>query len=86
MDRITERDLNTLVDQINTLTNSPQRYMIDSVIQVGHYHVSHAYGGVCLHRTVNAGGGVRCPLGMGHGTKRELYSELRAFIAGLETK
>jgi len=33
---------------------------------------------------MNTGGGVDTPLGMGYGTKRELFEALRAFIRGIE--
>jgi hypothetical protein len=35
-------------------------------------------------RHVNESGGATCPLGQGHGTKRELYNTMQAFIKGLE--
>jgi hypothetical protein len=37
-----------------------------------------------LHRHVNEGGGVNCPLVHGHVPKRELYNLMQAFIKGLE--
>jgi hypothetical protein len=84
MDRITERDLKGLEDRLNRLTNSPLTYSSDEVINIGHYHFSHAYGGVCLHRTVNSGGGVNTVLSGGHVPKRQAYNETCAFIQGLE--
>jgi hypothetical protein len=51
---------------------------------VGHYHISHAYGGVCLHRMSNESGGVTTPLTYGHVPKRELYNAMLAYIAGFE--
>lgn len=89
MDRITDTHLRALCDRLNKLTGSPATaYERDAsgklVAQVGHFHISHAYGGVCLHRMANTGGGVTCPLSNGHGPKRELYEQLRAYIAGIE--
>lgn len=87
-DRITDKHLQALCNRINTITGSPMEYMtmIDGkrTINVGHYHISGAYGGVCLHRTMNDAGGVTCPIGMGHVPKRDLYNRMTAFIAGLE--
>jgi hypothetical protein len=87
MQRITERDLKGLQDRLNRLTNSPLTYSSErpdgEVINIGHYHFSHAYGGVCLHRTVNSGGGVNTVLSGGHVPKRQAYNETRAFIQGL---
>ncbi len=89
MQRITERDIKGLENRLNTLTNSPLTYIStlsdgSRVINIGHYHFSHAYGGVCLHRTVNNGGGVNSVLSSGHIPKRQAYNETWAFIRGLE--
>lgn len=84
MNRITDKDLNSLCDYLNTITNSPLKPWANGRANVGNYHISHAYGGVCLHRHVNEGGGITCPLSNGHGTKRELYNTMQAYISGLE--
>lgn len=89
-DRITDKHLQALCDRINKLTGSPEKpYARDESTgrtraQVGNFHISFAYGGVSLHRMSNESGGVSCPLGYGHGTKRELYEKMQAYIAGLE--
>lgn len=90
-DRITNKQLEHLVDRINELTGSPKTAWTrqpDGSLRanIGNYHISGAYGGVCLHRMMNDGGGVTTPLSYGHIPKRELYDQLRAFIAGLECK
>ena len=83
--RITEKQLQAIVDRINTITiNSAQPY-IDGKAQIGNYHLSHAYGGVCLHRMHNEGGGVSDTFQCGHVTKRELADRLYAFIAGINS-
>lgn len=89
MDRITDKHLDALAKRLNTLTNSPQdAYRRDengrTRANVGNYHISHAYGGVCLHRMGNEGGGVSTPLSSGHIPKRALYNEMHAFIRGIE--
>lgn len=88
MDRITEKQLEFLVQSINKLTNSPQEpySRIDGKCSanVGNFHLYHAYGGVNMHRMSNTGGGVNTPVGMGTRTKRELYNDLQSFIRGLE--
>jgi hypothetical protein len=86
MNRITDKQLNALCDYLNKITNSPLKPWADGRAAVGNYHISHAYGGVCLHRHVNESGGVNCPLSHGHGTKRELYNQMQAFIKGLEVQ
>ena len=64
MNRITERDLAGVCRRINQLTKSPEAPYAKSadgermVAQIGNYHISHAYGGVSLHRMVSEGGGV----------------------------
>ena len=88
MDRITRGNLEYLVRQINAETGSPAEAYAgrDEAgrlrAAVGHYHISGAYGGVALHRTMSEGGGVEDVFG-GHIPKRELYGLLRAFLAGL---
>ena len=88
--RITQKDLEYQVETINRITNSPDKpYDMSREgsgrANIGHYHLSYAYGGVNLHRMVNDGGGITTPLGGGYWTKRELYQKLNAFIAGLST-
>lgn len=84
MSRITEKDLQAIVDRINRITNSPAVPYIDGKAQIGNYHISHAYGGVALHRMHNEGGGVSSPLSTGHIPKRELANLMYAFINGIE--
>jgi hypothetical protein len=83
MNRITEANLQAVVDRINRMTNSPTSPYVGNKAQIGNYHLSHAYGGVCLHRMATDGGGVSSPLIIGHVPKRDLYHAMFAFIAGL---
>jgi len=90
-DQITNKQLEYLVERINALTGSPKTSWTrneDGSLKanVGNYHLSGAYGGVCLHRHVNEGGGVTTPLVEGHVPKRDLYVRLRAFVQGLEQR
>ena len=89
--RITKKRLQSIVDRLNRITGSPMApyvtmYSGKSEAQVGNYHLSHAYGGVCLHRMNNSEGGVSSPLSTGHIPKRELQGLLCAYIAGIESK
>jgi hypothetical protein len=91
MQRITEKQLESLVQWINELTNSPATSYTrtedgKSSANIGNYHLYFAYGGVNLHRMTNTGGGVSTPLGGGTRTKRELFNQLHAFINGLRAK
>jgi superoxide dismutase len=90
MERITNKHLEGMIARLNRLTNSPAKpYERNEagrlVAQIGNYHLSQAYGGVCLHRMHNEGGGVTTPLSGGHVPKRELYEQIYAFIRGIET-
>lgn len=86
--RITIANLEAVVARINRVTGSPstpwRREGGRNRANIGNYHLSHAYGGVCLHRMCNESGGVTTPLGLGHVPKRELYELLHAFLRGLE--
>ena len=85
--RITEADLQRRVDYLNRITDSPAQYIDDFATckpAIGHWHLSHAYGGVALHRTMNSGGGVTSYLTAGHVPKRELFNALCAFLEGIE--
>ena len=83
MNRITESQLQAVVDRLNRITGSPLAPYVNGKAQIGNYHLSHAYGGVCLHRMHNEGGGVSSPLSTGHITKRELLGLMHAYISGL---
>ena len=91
MDRVTNKMLEYLCDRINVVTKSPRTAWSRDEFgnmraNIGNYHISGAYGGVCLHRMMNAGGGVNTPLAYGHVPKRELYNAMRAFLQGLEER
>lgn len=86
--RVTKAQLEYLVQRINEVTNSPMEYAtrIDGKFHshIGHYHLSGAYGGWMLARTVNNSGAIDCPLGSYHRPKRELYNEMQSFLRGIE--
>lgn len=82
-DRITDKNLQAMCDRINRLMGTPMKPYIDGKAQIGNYHLSHAYGGVTLHRMHNESGGVSGPFMTGCVPKRELYNQMYAFIAGI---
>jgi hypothetical protein len=86
MSRITDKHLQAKIDWLNKITGSPVAPYIEGKAQIGNYHLSHAYGGVCLQRMHNESGGVSSPLSCGHIPKRELAGLLDAFIAGINTQ
>lgn len=88
--RITIKDLRAVCDRLNRLTGSPMEYAkpyvkgVPFCSNIGNYHISQAYGGYCLNRVSNEGGGVSSPLLHGHVPARELYNLMHAYIKGLE--
>lgn len=87
--RITQRDLDGLINRLNRITNSPATYADKQPdgkfkANVGHYHLDRAYGGVKLARVYNEGGGITTPCSMGDETKRDAYYIIAAYIAGIE--
>lgn len=91
MDRITKDDLERLVERINKATGSPlepwtRREDGRLKANVGNYYLSGAYGGVKLERVCSDSGGCDDISTDGFGTKRQLYTWMRAFLAGLAVK
>ena len=87
MQRMTESQLNAVVTRLNQLTHSPEQSWTQQPngtlkANVGNYHLYHAYGSVSLVRMHNESGGVESIIGLG--TKRELYAQLQAYIAGIQ--
>ena len=87
--RVTEKDLQAIVDRLNRMMNSPMApYVKDAsgkyTAQIGNYHLDYAYGGVSLRRMVNSSGGESDVLGIGHATKRELQGAMFAYIQGMD--
>lgn len=89
MERITQKDLQTLVDRINKATGNKLEPYDSSKPGCNPnpnvYHLDWAYGGVCLIQMMDKGTGVRSIL-PGFGTKRELYDKMHAFLGGLAAK
>lgn len=83
--RISIKDLRILADCINEATGSPVKPYVDGKAQVDNYHISEAYGGVCLHRMHSTGGAVTTPLCSYHEPKRDLYNRMVAFLSGLQS-
>jgi len=92
MNRITEKMLENQIAYLNKITgmpSTPYDFCQDegrNKPAAGNYHLSHSYGGVCLHRMSLTAGctGVTTPLVSYHVTKRELYNAIGNFISGIE--
>lgn len=82
--RVTEADLQNLVNYLNKLTGNPVDYMTDGKNNVGHYFISSAYGGHQLQQLVSEGGATIAPIGGGFFPKRELYSMIDRYIVRLQ--
>jgi hypothetical protein len=90
MNRITLKLLETKVDYLNRLTDSPlEPYTRDGDRfrpNPNHYQLGQAYGGVELQRIFNEGGAVSTPLNTGHVPKRELAVLIDAYTKGIESE
>ena len=88
MPRITNKQLEGMVDHLNKVTGNEVRpYTRDDngkyKANIGNYHLSGAYGGVALHQMLTPGGGIRDVFKSGHGPKRDLYNRITSFIDGI---
>ena len=86
--RITDKDLQAVVDRINRITGSPMHPWTTlpdgrHASVIGNFHIDHAYGGVALHRMANTAGAVNDVLRIGHVTKSALRDAMFAFIEGI---
>ena len=86
----TTKHLQAVVDRINRLLETPATpYAIgeDGKMhpQANCYHLSHAYGGVALHKMSSD---PECTgvhdIFSGHWPKRDLYNRMQSFIVGIE--
>jgi hypothetical protein len=89
MKRITINTLKQNAAMLNRITNSPAEAYSKgedgrNKANVGNYHISQAYGGFCLHRMANEGGGITDVLYCGHIPARELHNLIWAYVRGLE--
>jgi len=88
MERITQRNLESVVKIINRTTGNPLTPYSKATegrgANVGNYHLDYAYGGVKLVQMCNESGGIRDTLRCGYTTKRRLYDLMNAYLEGLE--
>jgi hypothetical protein len=89
--RITVAYLTAVIGRINRAMGSPSDPYIKGEDgryrgQTSCYHLSRAYGGFCLHRMVNEGGGVSDVFRCGHVPARDLANRMHAFLDGIEAQ
>jgi hypothetical protein len=86
---ITTKMLQGKINLINSLTGNAQDPWVTREdgkgcdANVGNYHLSGAYGGVCLCQHMNEGGGETDVFSCGHVTKRQLFDLMGAYIRGI---
>jgi len=85
--RITKKNLVSLIETLNQETGSPVTYFTTNLddtrtIAIGHFHLDIAYGGYSLVRTVSTGGAVTDRHIYGRYTAKILYSLIHAFLEG----
>ena len=86
MDRITQKNLDGVVELLNRLTDSPLEAWIEGedgkyLPQGNNFHINSCNGGVSLVRMCATGPGENNILG--RGTKRDLYERIHAYIDGV---
>jgi hypothetical protein len=85
--RIIRSLLDAKAATLNSMTKSPAEpyRTVDgkAVANKGNYHISGAYGGYCLHRMCNEGGGVSDVFDCGHITAKQLAALMSAYMSGL---
>ena len=81
MNTITQSDLNQIVKVLNNTVGAPAAAWINGIAQINHHFIDYAYGGQCLMKIANTGGGCN-PVLPGFVSKRELYTKINAYIDG----
>jgi hypothetical protein len=82
--RVSEADLQNLVNYLNKLTGNSLDYMTDGKANIGHYFICSAYGGHQLQQLVSVDGAAITPVGGGFFPKRELYAKIDNYIVRLQ--
>lgn len=83
MEKITMKDLERAVSEINRLTGNPTEQANHYI--PNQYILSGAYGGHKLEQVCKNGHGVNS-ITSGYVSKRELYNQLQAMIIGLRMR
>ena len=73
---LTLKDLEVHINRMNIISGSPE-----NVRMVGNYHLSRAYGGYDVHRTMNESGGIKTVFGY-HMPKKLLLVCINSWLEG----
>lgn len=88
MTRVTEKQLDNIIERLNVATNNPTTYGVreDNSFKcnIGHYKLSAAYGGYQLQQIMNEGGGANVVSRNGYTTKRDLFCQIEMLLNGVE--
>lgn len=84
MQKVTQKDLEKLVERINTMAGTPQTPWVNGKSQDGCYLLEKAYGGQKLVQILGEGGAERDVLATGYTTKSNLCNAMHSFIKGFE--
>jgi hypothetical protein len=84
------KTLKKLCEFINSATGSPAtpytRTETGLRANIGNFHISQGYGGVCVHRIANKDGGVTTPIWATYISKKAAESNMRAYLSGLDMR
>ena len=92
VNRITEKHLQSLCDQINEFQGTPMKPYatkpsgVGFISQPGCYHIESAYGGHQLAQIYNTAGATTSPINCGFVSRRELHGLMLAFLEGLRAR
>lgn len=91
MTRITLKQLELVVERINSATGSPPEPYSklptgEFKANIGCYHLDGAYSGWALYKICSSGGACNDIFRVGHVPKRELYELMHAYLLGIEQK
>lgn len=77
--RITQKDLEHAVTELNCKTGNPTEYYTGRKANVGAYVISYAYGGCQLQQVTSESGGIR-NITSGYNPKREVYNVIQGML------
>lgn len=83
MQRITQLNIEAVVNRLNVATNSPTKSYVSGAPQALCWYIGYAYGGYQLQRMSSKPGCTGVTTYGGYGTKRELWDRVQAMLDGI---